>query len=51
MSNWLNAADSLLEMMVIHLPSPKEAMKYRTSVLYEGPQDDKIATSMKNCDP
>jgi elongation factor 2 len=25
MSKWLNAADTLLEMMVIHLPSPRKA--------------------------
>jgi elongation factor 2 len=26
-------------------------MQYRTEILYDGPQDDIIATSMKNCDP
>lgn len=25
LSKWLNAADTLLEMMVIHLPSPRKA--------------------------
>lgn len=25
MSRWLNAADIILEMMVLHLPSPKQA--------------------------
>jgi len=25
MSRWLNAADIILEMMVLHLPSPKTA--------------------------
>ena len=34
MSRWLPAADTLLEMMVLHLPSPKAAQKYRTSYLY-----------------
>jgi elongation factor 2 len=38
-------------MMVLHLPSPKAAQKYRTSYLYEGPQEDLIANSMRNCDP
>ena len=37
MSKWLNAADTLLEMMVLHLPSPAVAQKYRTTYLYEGP--------------
>jgi elongation factor 2 len=25
LSKWLNAADTLLEMMVLHLPSPRKA--------------------------
>lgn len=26
-------------------------MRYRTELLYTGPLDDKIAESMRNCDP
>ena len=37
MAKWINAADTLLEMMVCHLPSPRKAQKYRTAYLYEGP--------------
>ena len=48
MSRWINAADALLEMMVLHLPSSKVAGKYRTDYLYEGPKDDPIALGMKN---
>merc|ERR1712226_1382649 len=33
----LKAADTILEMMVFHLPSPRTAQKYRYSYLYEGP--------------
>lgn len=51
MSKWLPAADCLLEMMVLHLPSPRDAQKYRTSYLYEGPQEDVIAAAMRACDP
>ena len=51
MSHWLPAADCLLEMMVLHLPSPRQAQKYRTSYLYEGPQEDAAAVGMRNCDP
>ena len=51
MSHWLPAADTLLEMMVLHLPSPRTAQKYRTSYLYEGPQEDAAAVGMRNCDP
>lgn len=34
MRKWINAADAILEMMIMHLPSPKEAQKYRYSYLY-----------------
>ena len=51
MSKWLPAADCLLEMMVLHLPSPRVAQKYRTSYLYEGPQEDVVAQAMRACDP
>lgn len=47
---WIDAAEAILEMMVIHLPSPKEAQKYRYKYLYEGPDDDPCAIAMKNCD-
>jgi len=51
MQKWINAADTLLEMLVVHLPSPRAAQKYRTKYLYEGPQDDECAVAMMNCDP
>jgi elongation factor 2 len=38
-------------MMVIHLPSPKMAQKYRGAYLYEGPADDECCTAIRNCDP
>ena len=47
---WIDAAEAILEMMVTHLPSPKEAQKYRYKYLYEGPEDDPCALAMKNCD-
>lgn len=51
MSRWLNAADIIIEMMVLHLPSPRAAQKYRAEYLYEGPKDDELCLSMKKCDP
>jgi elongation factor 2 len=51
MSKWINAADTILEMMVVHLPSPRMAQKYRTGFLYQGPQDDPLAQAMRDCDP
>jgi elongation factor 2 len=50
MQKWLPAADTILEMMVIHLPSPARAQKYRAEILYEGPADDEACTAIKACD-
>jgi elongation factor 2 len=46
MSRWLNAADIILEMMVLHLPSPRAAQKYRAEYLYEGPKDDDLSKAI-----
>ena len=51
MRKFLPAAEALLEMMVIHLPSPVVAQRYRVDNLYEGPGDDACATAIRNCDP
>jgi len=49
MQIWINAADTLLAMIVSKLPSPSKAQKYRTETLYEGPMDDTAAMAMKAC--
>merc|ERR1712241_818238 len=49
MRKWLPAGEALLQMISIHLPSPHTAQKYRTELLYEGPIEDEVAVSMKNC--
>lgn len=51
MQKWINAADTILEMMVFHLPSPKTAQRYRYNYLYEGPVDDEVAKAIRDCDP
>ncbi|KAJ3414870.1 Elongation factor 2 [Chytridiales sp. JEL 0842] len=51
MRKFLPAADALLEMIVINLPSPPTAQAYRMENLYEGPHDDECAIAIKNCDP
>lgn len=51
MQLWLSAGDTLLEMIVTHLPSPVIAQKYRVENLYEGPMDDAAANGIRNCDP
>merc|ERR1719230_1496152 len=51
MQIWINAADTLLSMIVLRLPNPIQAQKYRVENLYEGPMDDEAATAIKACDP
>merc|ERR1712168_441682 len=51
MRNWLSAGEAMFQMIVIHLPSPVTAQKYRAELLYEGPPDDEACTGIKNCDP
>ena len=34
---WINAAEALIEMIILKLPSPVKAQSYRCSYLYEGP--------------
>merc|ERR1739844_805578 len=50
MRNRLPAGEAMFQMIVIHLPSPVTAQKYRAELLYEGPQDDPCCMSIKNCD-
>merc|ERR1719236_304222 len=51
MQIWINAADTLLSMIVMKLPSPRTAQKYRVENLYEGPMDDEAAAAIRACDP
>lgn len=50
MRRFLPAADALLEMIAIHLPSPITAQRYRAETLYEGPLDDECAVGIRDCD-
>eukprot|EP01029_Cantina_marsupialis_P022534 TRINITY_DN550139_c0_g1_i1.p1 TRINITY_DN550139_c0_g1~~TRINITY_DN550139_c0_g1_i1.p1 ORF type:complete len:869 (-),score=200.51 TRINITY_DN550139_c0_g1_i1:100-2706(-) len=49
MQKWLPAGDAVLEMIVVQLPSPQEAQKYRTEMLYTGDLDDECAEAMRTC--
>jgi len=51
MRNWLPAGEAMFQMIVIHLPSPVTAQKYRAELLYEGPPDDEACNAIKACDP
>merc|ERR1712151_1080542 len=50
MQIWINAAATLLTMIVTRLPSPRVAQKYRVENLYEGPMDDEAAKAIRDCD-
>lgn len=47
---WINAAEALLEMIILKLPSPVKAQKYRAAYLYEGPVTDATGQSIQTCD-
>jgi len=47
---WINAAEALIEMIIMKLPSPKKAQKYRAAYLYEGPVEDACGQSIAKCD-
>jgi len=47
---WINAAEALLEMIILKLPSPIKAQRYRAAYLYEGPIDDQSGQAIMNCD-
>ena len=51
MQKWINASEALIEMIILHLPSPRISQKYRTLYLYQGPKDDECAKAMMECNP
>ena len=51
MRKWIEVSDILLEMIVLHIPSPRASQKYKTSYLYQGSMEDDCAKAMMNCDP
>jgi len=50
MQKWIPAADAILEMIVVQLPSPATAQAYRVDSLYDGPLDDEAAQAIRTCD-
>merc|ERR1712157_46802 len=50
MQKWLPAGDTVLEMIVLKLPSPVAAQKYRADTLHGGPLDDPTAVAIRTCD-
>jgi elongation factor 2 len=50
-SKWLSAADTLIELIVNSLPSPKVSQIYRCQYLYTGPPEDACAKAIRECDP
>jgi elongation factor 2 len=52
MMKFLPASETLLEMIVLQLPSPKKAQAYRAEMLYSGEpsETDRFFMGIKNCD-
>ncbi|GJS54912.1 elongation factor 2 [Tanacetum coccineum] len=48
MNKWLPASTTLLEMCIVHFPSPHEAQSYCVENLYKGPGDDDYAQGIRN---
>jgi elongation factor 2 len=46
---WINAAEALIEMIILKLPSPIKAQKYRAANLYEGPVGDACYNAIHDC--
>ncbi|MFX0025051.1 MAG: GTP-binding protein [Candidatus Hermodarchaeota archaeon] len=42
---------AILEMVVDHLPNPKEAQKYRIEKIWDGDVNSEIGNAMRECDP
>jgi elongation factor 2 len=51
MQTWLPAAETLMQMIINYLPSPRTAQAYRMENLYSGPHDDEAAKGIAACDP
>jgi len=51
MQSWVPVGDTLLQMIITHLPSPARAQRYRAETLYNGPLDDEAAVAVRRCDP
>lgn len=51
MRRFLPLAESILDTVFTHLPSPRDAQKYRTEILYDGDLSDEYAMAMRECDP
>uniref|UniRef100_A0A6B2KY08 Elongation factor 2 n=1 Tax=Arcella intermedia TaxID=1963864 RepID=A0A6B2KY08_9EUKA len=50
LSKLFSLTTPLREMMVLHLPSPIQAQKYRIDSIYTGPMDDECAMAIRKCD-
>ncbi|KAJ5071238.1 eukaryotic translation elongation factor 2a tandem duplicate 1-related [Anaeramoeba ignava] len=51
MEKFINLAETLGGAVSIHLPSPKQAQKYRVENFYTGPLNDPNAEAICDCDP
>jgi len=50
MMEWLPAADALVDMVAVHVPSPEQAQKWRAPIVYSGDIEDECGQGISNCD-
>ena len=50
LQSWLNLSQALLDSVILHIPSPIVAQRYRIDYLYEGNNNGCCSASMKSCD-
>ncbi|KAF1325159.1 Translation elongation factor aef-2, partial [Globisporangium splendens] len=50
LQRWLPLTDAVLNMVVVHLPSPVTAQRHRVRTLYAGSMDDECARAIRECD-
>jgi elongation factor 2 len=51
MMAWLPAADALVDMVAIHIPSPVQSQRLRAGMLYAGDIEDECGQGIYHCDP
>jgi elongation factor 2 len=50
LQSWLNLSHALLDSVILHIPSPYVAQRYRIDYLYEGNNNGCCSDGMKSCD-
>ncbi|EPS35566.1 hypothetical protein H072_11056 [Dactylellina haptotyla CBS 200.50] len=49
MQKVLPAPEAITDMVILHLPSPKEVQKHHVGIMYSGPSTDEAALAIRDC--